>query len=81
LSCRIFIQTPSKKILNWLTFVQPFTMDLWILLGLCLLLGTLFLSASYRNDLGLEQRFQPGSVLPGISLLTVWGAWMAQVQK
>ena len=72
---RFYIKFPGQEI-NWLTFLLPFSDDLW--LGLLALFFTLavFLAASYR--LGPEKKLNPKSFVPGSTLVVVWGSWIAQ---
>ena len=59
-----------------MTFLQPFTLELWLSLAGLFLTISAFLMASYF--LGTEQFFRPSSFLPGPSLLIIWGSWMSQ---
>ena len=72
---RFYIKFPGREI-NWLTFILPFSGNLW--LGLLVLFFTLaaFLAASYQ--LGPEKKLNPKSFLPGSTMVVVWGSWTAQ---
>ena len=72
---RFYIKFPGQES-NWLTFILPFSDDLW--LGLLVLFFTLaaFLAASYK--LGPEKKLNPKSFVPGSTLVVVWGSWIAQ---
>ena len=72
---RFYINIPGQEV-NWLTFLLPFSNDLWF--GLLVLFFTLagVLAASYK--LGPEKELNPKSFLPSSALLSVWGSWIAQ---
>ena len=72
---RFYIKFPGPEI-SWLTFILPFSENLW--LGLLVLFFTLaaLLAASYK--LGPEKNLNPKSFLPGSTMVVVWGSWMSQ---
>ena len=72
---RFYIKFPGQEI-NWLTFLLPFSDELW--LGLLVLFFTLvvFLAAFYK--FGPERKLNPKSFVPGSTLIVVWGSWIAQ---
>ena len=59
-----------------MTFLQPFTPELWLSLAGLFLAISAFLMASYF--FGTEQFIRPSSFLPGPSMLIIWGSWMSQ---
>ena len=73
---RFFIKFPGEH-WNWLTFLQPFSAELWFALAGLFTTISAFLVASYFC--GIEQIVRPSSFLPGPSMLIIWGSWMGQV--
>ena len=73
---RFFIKFPGEH-WNWLTFLQPFSAELWLSLAGLFTTISAFLVASYFC--GIEQIVRPSSFLPGPSMLIIWGSWMGQV--
>ena len=60
-----------------MTFLQPFSAELWLALAGLFTTISAFLVASYFC--GIEQIVRPSSFLPGPSMLIIWGSWMGQV--
>ena len=60
-----------------MTFLQPFSAELWFALAGLFTTISAFLVASYFC--GIEQIVRPSSFLPGPSMLIIWGSWMGQV--
>ena len=59
-----------------MTFIQPFSFNLWIVLGFFLCGVSSLLTASFLFG---SERFQnPNSFTPGSSAIIIWGSWLVQ---
>ena len=70
---RFYIKFPGEET-NWLTFVQPFSANLWVVLGSFLAMVSALLKVSYL--FGCEKN--PESFTSGSSLIVIWGSWLLQ---
>ena len=70
---RFYIKFPGEET-NWLTFVQPFSANLWVVLGSFLAMVSTLLKVSYL--FGCEKN--PESFTVGSSLIVIWGSWLLQ---
>ena len=72
---RFFIKFPEQRT-NWLTYLMPFSNQLWISLAMMFIAFSSLLFVLYL--FGQEKNWSPNSFTPGNLLLLVWGSWLAQ---